>query len=79
MTRSTHQTVFTKYVLVYKDFLDHVTLVTLVIYPFLNENDPQFYQLCSSLDSKMNELTSIGLGVITKSASPITQEDELQL
>ena len=44
-----------------------------------NENDPQFYQFCSSLGSKMKELTSNGLGVITKSASPITQEDELQL
>ena len=36
-----------------------------------NEKDRNFYHFYSSLDSKMKELTSKGIGVVAKSASPI--------
>ena len=44
-----------------------------------NKKDRHFYHFFASLVCKMKKLTSEGIGVVTKSASPISQEDEEKL
>lgn len=46
---------------------------------FFKEDDPTFAGFRKTLDARMKELTSQGIGVNTKKSDPVTKEDEHQL